>query len=132
MTPFSVQNKQQRTRARQNSNGGKKARPAALDLLVQDTVLVGHLGGKGRRGLPAGRSARGGLLHHLVDLLQGEALGLGDEEVRVDEGACAQAAPDEEDGRLQVALVGVGHVRGDDGNDGLYVDELANALTVLL
>jgi hypothetical protein len=46
-------------------------------------VLLGqvHLSGKGRVGLPLARGAGCGLLHHLVDLLEGEALGLRDEEV---------------------------------------------------
>jgi hypothetical protein len=87
-----------------------------LELGVQLAIL--HNGrGVGGSGLPLGRSARGGLLHHLVDLLEGEALGLRDEEVGVDEGASAQASPYEEDAGLEVALVGADHVRGDDGDD---------------
>ena len=58
-----------------------------------------------------------GLLHHLVDLLEREALGLRDEEVRVHEGRRAQAAPDEEDGGFEVAFVLVDHIGRDDGND---------------
>jgi len=69
--------------------------------------------------LPLGRSARGGLLHHLVDLLEGQTLGLGNEEPGVDEGARAQASPNEEDRRLEVALVSADHVRGDDSDDGV-------------
>jgi hypothetical protein len=68
---------------------------------------------------PLGRGPGGGLGHHLVDLLEGETLCLGDEEVGVDEGDGAEAAPDEEDGRLEVTLVGADHVGGDDGDDGV-------------
>ena len=96
-------------------------RPALIghNASVEVAVLGAGLRGKGGGGLPLGRGTRGGLLHHLVDLLEGEALGLGDEEVGVDEGSSTEAAPDEEDGRLHVALVGVGHVGGDDGDDGV-------------
>ena len=84
------------------------------DLLV---VVDTHLVSEGGVGLPASRGAGGGLLHHLVDLLQGQTLGLGDEEVGVDEGAGAEGTPDEEDLGAKVALVGVDHVGGDDGDD---------------
>ena len=46
-------------------------------------------------------------------------LGLGNEEVCVDEGRRAQTTPDEEDRRAEVALVGVNHVRRDDSDDGV-------------
>lgn len=82
-------------------------------LLIRKTQLIR----KGSLGLPARRGAGGGLLHHLVDLLQGETLGLRDEEVGVDKGAGAEGTPDEEDLGLEVALVGVDHVGGDDGDD---------------
>ena len=72
---------------------------------------------------PLRRSARAGLLHHLVNLFEGKTLRLWDEEVGVHEGAGAEAAPDEEDGGAQVGLVGVDHVGGDDGDD--LVVELA-------
>jgi len=76
-----------------------------------------HLTSEGRVRNPLGRSARGGLLHHLVHLLQSKTLGLGDEEVGVDEGAGAERAPEEEDLGAKVALVSVDHVGGDDGDD---------------
>lgn len=57
------------------------------------------------------------LLHHLVNLLKGEALCLGDGEIGPYEGGGAETAPDEEDGGAEVAFVGVHHVRGDDGDD---------------
>lgn len=72
----------------------------------------------GMRGPPGGL-AGSGLLEHTVDLLESEALGLGYEEVRVDERASAETTPDEEDGRPEVALVWADHVRGDDGDDGV-------------
>lgn len=68
-------------------------------------------------GLPFRGCARRGLLHHLVDLLEGEALGFGDEEVGVDEGAGAERSPDEEDLCAQVAAILVDHVGSDDGDD---------------
>ena len=46
-------------------------------------------------------------------------LGLGDEEVGVDEGAGAEAAPDVEDLGAEVALVLVHHVGRDDGDDAI-------------
>lgn len=87
--------------------------------LGSDLVVVGdaHLLGEGGVGLPASGGAGSGLLHHLVDLLEGKTLGLGDEEVGVDEGAGAEGAPDEEDLGTEVALVSVDHVGGDDGDD---------------
>jgi hypothetical protein len=46
-------------------------------------VLLGqvHLGGEGGVGLPLARGAGRGLLHHLVDLLQSQSLGLWDKKV---------------------------------------------------
>lgn len=64
--------------------------------LVEDAV-AGDLRGKSLMGLPLGGSAGSSLLHHLVDLLQGQALGLGNQEVGVDQGAGAETTPDEED-----------------------------------
>ena len=68
-------------------------------------------------GLPAGGGAGIGLLHHLIDLLQGQALGFGDEEVGVDKGAGAEGTPEEKDLGAQVGLVRVNQVWGDDGDD---------------
>ena len=45
-------------------------------------------------------------------MLQGQAFGLGDEEVGVDEAADAEGAPDEEDFCAEVAFVGADHVGG--------------------
>lgn len=71
---------------------------------------------------PLGRSAGGALLQHGVDLLQSETLGLGHEEVCVDEAQTAQTAPDVEDLGSKVSLVGVNHVRSDDGDDAVPYD----------
>lgn len=90
-----------------------------LDVEVQLLALEAHLRSEGAVWLPLGGGTRGGLGHHLVDLLEGQALGLGNQEESVDESASAQATPDEEDRRLEIALVLVDHVRGDDGNDGV-------------
>ena len=76
-----------------------------------------HVGSEGAVGDPLGGVARGGLLEHAVDLLEGEALGLGDEEVAVEEADGAEGAPDEEDLGSEVALVLANHVGGDDGDD---------------
>ena len=70
-------------------------------------------------GSPLGRGTGSGLLHHTVDLLERKTLGLRDKEPRVDEGASAETAPDEEDGRSEVALILVDHVGGDDSDDGV-------------
>lgn len=83
------------------------------NFLLLKTHVIGIGGGR----LPLGRGARGGLLHHLIDLLEGEALGLGDDEVGEQKGAGTQRAPDEEHLGAEVALVFVDHVRGDDGDD---------------
>lgn len=87
--------------------------------LPLEDLTTAHGLGKGGMGLPLGRVAGGGLLHHLVDLLQRQSLGLRDQEVRVDKGACAETSPDEEDGRLEVASVLADHVGGDDSDDGV-------------
>ena len=76
-----------------------------------------HLGREGAVRLPLRRRERRALLHHLVDLLQGQALGFVHQEERVNKAAGAQGSPDEEDLGVQVALVCVHHVRGDDSND---------------
>ncbi len=66
---------------------------------------------------PLAAVARGRLLEHAIDLLETETLGLGDQEVRVDEAGGAQAAPEEEDLGAQVAVLGANHVGGDDADD---------------
>ena len=87
--------------------------------LGEVALFATGLSSEGGVRLPLGGSAGGSLLHHLVDLLERETLGLGDEQVGVDEGQGAETAPDEEDGRLHVASVLANHVGGNDGNDGV-------------
>ena len=86
---------------------------------MASTSLLGHAHLSGISGvrLPLGRGAGGSLGKHLVDLLEGEALGLRDQEVGVEEAAGAEATPDVEHLGAQVALVLVDHVGGDDGDD---------------
>lgn len=106
-------------------NGGTRARnestqaKSSLDGLGVEVTTLCLGGSKGGGGLPLGRGTGSGLLHHLVDLLERQALGLGNEEVGVDEGSSAETTPDEEDGRLHVSAVLADHVGGDDGNDGV-------------
>ena len=91
-----------------------------LDELGSTAVLnQAHVGSEGGVRDPLAGGARAGLLHHAVDLLEGQALGLGHEEVGVDEAAGAEGAPDEEDfgAEVRVALVRSDHVWGDDGDD---------------
>lgn len=76
-----------------------------------------HLTSEGRVRNPLGGSAGSSLLHHLVNLLQSKALGLGNEEVGVDKGTSAKGAPEEEDLGAEVALIRVDHVWGDNGDD---------------
>ena len=74
---------------------------------------------EGVGGPPLGRGPGSGLGHHLIDLLQGQTLGLGDEEVGVDESDCAETSPDEEHRGAEVTLLNTDHVGGDDGDDGV-------------
>ena len=80
-------------------------------------VRQAHLAGK--RGVrdPLATVPGGGLFHHAIDLFQRQALGLGDEEIRVDPAAHAERAPDEEDLGTQVATIRVDHVGRNDGDD---------------
>lgn len=54
------------------------------------------------------------LTHHLVDLLKSQTPCLGNEEVRPEDAAGAEAAPDEEDFGAEVAVGWVDHVGDDD------------------
>jgi len=72
---------------------------------------------KGAIWLPLRRCTGSRLLHHLVDLLERQTFGLGNQEVGVDESSRAETTPDEEDGRLEVAIIGANHVWSDDGDD---------------
>ena len=68
---------------------------------------------------PLGGGAGRRLLEHAVDLLQGETLGLGDEEVGEGEGDEAERAPHEVDlgAEVGVALGRPDEVGGDDTDD---------------
>jgi len=105
---------------------GRRGDGDGLDVLgaaevVDGDALVGetHLGGEGGVWHPSGGGYGGGLLHHSVDLLEGEALGLRNEEVGEEEGEDAEGSPHEEDlgTEVGIALVGSNEVWGDDGND---------------
>lgn len=67
---------------------------APLDL--RNTALLGGVLSRGLSWAPFGGIARGCLLHHLIDLLERQTLGLGNQEVRVDERESAESSPDEE------------------------------------
>ncbi|KAI2255605.1 hypothetical protein LOZ10_005651, partial [Ophidiomyces ophidiicola] len=75
--------------------------------------------------LPLGRGARRGLLEHLVDLLQGETLGLRHQEVGVEEAEHAERAPEEEHLGAEIGLVGIHEVGSDDGDDLAKREKLA-------
>lgn len=76
-----------------------------LGLLDGQLAALGqtHLAGKGRMGLPGGRSSRRlALFHHPIHLLESETLGLPDQQVGVDRADHTGASPDEEDLRAEV------------------------------
>merc|ERR1712072_1014897 len=106
---------------RRQSNSALEDRALALNILSDvglKLLTLHHRAGVGGGWSPLGRGTGGSLLHHLVDLLKRKTLGLRNQEVGVDECASAQASPNPEDVRLQVALIGVDHVRSDDSDDG--------------
>ena len=90
---------------------GRATADGVLNSRLLHEVTSTDGGGKGLMGLPLGGGSGSGLLHHLINLLERQTLGLGDEEVAVDEGACAETSPDEKDGRLEVSSVLSDHVR---------------------
>lgn len=100
-----------------NVGAGGRAHTTDRDL----DVLLGevHVGREGRVRNPLRGRARRRLLHHAVHLLEGQALGLGNEEVGKGKRDAAEAAPHEEDVGLQVcvAFVGANEVWGDDADD---------------
>ena len=78
-----------------------------------------HFRGKGAVGLPLAGRTRSAFFQHLVYLLEGQALGLGHEEVGEEEGQAAQAAPQKEDVGSEAGRVrAVGNQVGcDDADD---------------
>jgi hypothetical protein len=66
---------------------------------------------------PLGRVARRDFLEQTVDLLEREALGLGNEEVGEEHAGRAGRTPHEEDLSLKVTVPFIHHVRGDETND---------------
>jgi len=89
------------------------------DHLCTHLALVAGTGSVGGVRSPLAGGTGSGLLEHAVDLLKGETLGLGDEEIGVDEGEGAETSPDEEDAGLEITVLSADHVRGDDGDDGI-------------
>ena len=90
---------------------------ALLVVSLEPGLLLGVLAelavGVGLMGHPAGGGAGRGLGHHLVDLLERETLGLGDEEVGEEQAADTGGTPDEENLGTEIALTGVNHVGSD-------------------
>jgi len=91
------------------------------DVLLIETTPFGHTHFLAESGmwLPCGRGTSSRLSKHVIDLLEGQSLSLGDEEVGVDESACAQTTPNPEDVGTEITLVRSDHIRGDDSDDGV-------------
>lgn len=87
------------------------------DLSLRALLSKTHISSEGTVRHPLARVAGVSLLEHAIDLLECEALGLGNQEVGVDEAEEAERAPDEEDLGAEVGVVGADHVGGDDGDD---------------
>jgi len=82
-------------------------------------TITENSAGKSLMGNPLRGCSWGSFFHHTINLLKRETLGFWDEEVRVDEGACAKTAPNEEDRGLEISVLRSDHVWGDDSNDGI-------------
>lgn len=80
-------------------------------------VVPGGVIGKGTMRHPLGGGAWGGLLEHLVDLLERQTLCLRDEKPGEEDAGGAGGAPNEKDLGLEVALFGIYHVGGDVAED---------------
>ena len=77
-----------------------------------------HLSSESAVRLPLARGARSRLFEHLIDLLEGETLGLRNEEIGEQEGNAAKTAPHEEDVGAEVSgVVTVGDEVGSDDTD---------------
>lgn len=79
---------------------------ANLDLLLEQRMRN-----------PSPALPRRTLLKHGIDLLEAQALGLRHTPPRKQHARGARRAPHEEDLGLQVAVLGVDHVRGDEADD---------------
>lgn len=94
-----------------------------LDRLLLGLFVLGMdhtlLGSECSVWAPCSGGTRSSLLHHPVNLLKRETLGLGNEEVRVHQAGSAETTPDKEDRGLHVTVVSADHVRSNDGNDGV-------------
>jgi hypothetical protein len=66
---------------------------------------------------PLAGGTRCSLLKHAVDLFERKAFGFRDEKVSEEHARGAGSAPDEEDLRLQVAVILINHVRGYEADD---------------
>lgn len=97
-----------------------------LDNLRRQRPLLRHaqLGGESRMRDPSAGSPGRRLLHHLVDLFERQAFGLGHEEVSVDEADGAEGPPEEKHFGLQVRFVRVDEVGG------YYRDDLCGNIHV--
>lgn len=75
--------------------------------------------GERRMRHPFSRVSRRGLFQHAIDLLQRQAFGLGDQEIRVHKTDGTQRSPDKKDARTKVGIVTIraDHVRCDHGDD---------------
>ena len=82
-----------------------------MDDLLDGRRVLAHLLGEGVMGNPASRLASRDLLHHLVDLLERQTLGLRNEEVSENDADGASGAPEEEDLRSEVGLLLANKVR---------------------
>lgn len=71
----------------------------------------------GRMRHPFGRLAGCSLLQHTVNLLERQTLGLGNQEVGEEDARSARSTPDEEDLRLEIAILGIDHVGSDEADD---------------
>lgn len=94
-------------------------RRALLEVADCRLLLINHTHfmSKSVMRLPFGTSHGSRFLKHLVDLLQRQPLGLGNNEKGKHEAQNESAAPDKEDLDCQITLILVHNVWGDDGND---------------
>lgn len=96
-------------------------RSSALDVgnqgWIETTSRVWNSTSKGLSWSPFARCTRSRLFHHTVDLFEGKTLCFWNEEVGVDQGACAKTSPNEEDTGSQVTLICADHVWSDHSNN---------------